>query len=405
MAGLWSRRRLFQAAFNAASGPTGDVLVVVFLRGGADGLNMVVPFTDEIYYKQRPTIAIPRPDDRGGENAAGGKVIPLDDSFGLHPALAPFLDLYRAGELLAIHACGSDDQTRSHFEAQDLMEHGAPLETGVSGGWLARHLRARPGGSPAALAALALGRSIPESLRGAPGASAVESLGDFQLGGVEESSRRLRGALAELYAGESSAVATMGKETLGVLETIDRLRDEVYVPGNGAEYPQGDFARSLREIARILKADVGMEVACVDLNGWDTHFVQGSAGGLQAGLMAELAGGIAAFRNDLGGRMKRVCVVVMTEFGRRTYENVSLGTDHGRGSVMFLLGGGIVGGRVLAKWPSLAAESLEGPGDLPVTTDYRVVLAEVLDQRLGNPNLEKVFPGLRAEYLGVTRAG
>ncbi len=404
MSGLLSRRKLFQAAFNAAGlGPERDVLVCVFLRGGADGLNLVVPFGDPAYYTHRPTLSIPRPDHKGGAEQKGGKAIELTDFFGLHPTLEPLHEIYRRGELLAVHAVGSDDQTRSHFEAQDLMERAASLDTGVSGGWLARHLRSRPGPAPAALAALAIGPTIPESLRGAPGASAVDSLEEFQIGGRADSSDRLRGALADLYGGTEQGVAGVGRETLQVLETVDRLRKEPYQPAHGAEYPNGNFGRALREVARIIKAQVGLEVACVDLGGWDTHFVQGVTSGLLAGLATELANGLAAFHKDLGDSMKRVSVVCMTEFGRRSYENVSLGTDHGRGSVMFLMGGGIHGGRVLADWPGLEGDHLEGPGDLRVTTDYRVVLAEVLERRLGNDKHDKVFPGLQPVYKGVAK--
>ncbi|MBI3269688.1 MAG: DUF1501 domain-containing protein [Planctomycetes bacterium] len=399
-----TRRKLFQAVFNPAQGPSGDVLVTVFLRGGADGLNIVVPHTDEAYYRARPGIALTRPDAKAAKGVpGGGRVIDLDGRFGFHPALEPLLPAWQAGELAVAHAVGSEDATRSHFEAQDWMERGAGTESGVSGGWIARHLRSRRGTPPGALAAVAIGPTVPESLRGAPAATALESLEELRLHGDGGQGPQLAGVLASLYGDGDDPLLRAGRETLGVMESVRKLVSEPFAPGHSKEFPYGHFGHSLGQVARLVRADLGLEAATIDLGGWDTHFVQGSATGLQADRLGELARGLAAFRTDVGDRWKDVTIVVMTEFGRRLQENTSLGTDHGRASAMFVLGGGVVGGRVYGDWPGLAPESLEVPGDLRVTTDYRSVLADVLEARLANDRVDAVFPGVKGTGWGLVR--
>ncbi|MCI0340511.1 MAG: DUF1501 domain-containing protein [Planctomycetales bacterium] len=399
-----TRRAFLRMLLGEAGGaPRRDVLVVVYLRGGADGLTLVPPHVEAEYHRQRPQLALARPDH--ASVTATDRVRDLDGRFGLAPALDPILPLYREGLLGVVHAVGSEDQTRSHFEAQDLMEHGVPAAGGgTGGGWLGRHLRARPGPQPTALSAVAIGPSVPEALRGAPAASAVESLDDYRVAG--ESGARLLPALALLHEG-GDPIGAAGRETIEVVKTVERLRGEKYVPGNGATYPGTAYARALQEIARLIRADVGLEAACVDIGGWDTHFFQGNLTGAMSGRMAELAGGVAAFAKDLTDRMDRVTLVAMTEFGRRVAENSSFGTDHGRASVMFLLGGAIAGGKVHGTWPGLSPDRLADrggePGDLAVTTDYRDVLSEVLARRCGQERLAAVFPGHEAKFIGVTR--
>lgn len=372
-------RRLFFAPPGLPDRPT---LVVVFLRGGADGLNMVVPHFERAYYSMRPTLSIAKKD-----------TLELDDRFGFHREFAPLMPLFRERRLAVVHAVGSDDDTRSHFEAQDLMERAGRFEDGTSGGWLARHLRSRAGGAPpSAVAAIAVSKSVPESLRGGP-AAAIASLEDLSVGGGRNF-EALRGALRTLYAGSEDAVEAAGRDTLDVMERLRGLQ-----ASRTAEYPDGRFGRGLAQVAALIRAQVGLEVATVDLDGWDTHFTQGGASGLLAGKIRELASGLAAFARDVGD--ERAIVVVQTEFGRRVYENASLGTDHGRGSVMFVLGTGVAGGRVVTRWPGLEGGALEGPGDLPVTTDYRDVLAEVLSAGLGNTALERVFPGHAPRPVGL----
>jgi len=357
--------------FITGNGDQRKTLVVVFLRGGADGLNLVAPLEDDGYYKARPRIAISK-----------ANALKLDGFFGLNPILKPLHALYEEGSLALIHAAGSEDDTRSHFEAQDLMEHGGI----VGGGWLGRFLRARPGNVAGPLSAVVFGRAMPESLRGAPAATVMESFDDFLLGGR---SKTLSSALAKLYGAENNDLGHAGRDTLGALRRIEELRNANYTPANDAAYGRDEFSRGLLQLARLIKARVGLEAASVDLNGWDSHASQGL---LMDPMMTRLGTGLSAFRRDLGDELRNVTVVVMTEFGRRLAENSAFGTDHGRGSVMFVLGGGIQGGRVLGRWPGLKDEVLEGPGDLPVTTNYRNVLAPLLRRHSTAANLSQVFP-------------
>lgn len=272
-----------------------------------------------------------------------------------------------------MHAAGSEDETRSHFEAQDLMEHGGP----VGGGWLGRFLRFRTGAPGAGLGAVALGKALPESLRGAPGEG-----------------QAYLGELARLWSEETGSA----RSTLDALGRIEELRRQNYRPANGAEYPPGGFGRGLFQIAGLIKARVGLEAATIDLGGWDSHLAQST---LIDSLMDELAAGLAAFHRDLGTATATTSVVVMTEFGRRVQENASLGTDHGRGSVMLVAGGGVAGGRVVADWPGLAFDVLAGPGDLPVFHNYRDVLAAVLSRHGAGADLGRVFPSFELHPLDL----
>jgi uncharacterized protein (DUF1501 family) len=372
---MMNRRGLLRSLFFGSSGDS--ALVAVFLRGGADGLSLVAPTFEKDYYRARPTLAL-------------RTTLPLDGRFGFHPALAPLHPFWKERRLAVVHAVGSDDDTRSHFEAQDLMEHAGRAEDGVAGGWIARHLRSKPG-ARGAVAAVALGPTLPESLRGAPGACALETIEQVAL---PEGSPGFSSALELLYAAEGSGLGRAGQATFRLLERINRVKESAPPAG----YPDTAFGTSLREVARLLKAEAGLEAACLDLGGWDTHF--GQALGF-SGLASDLAGGLAAFGRDLGARLERTIVVVMTEFGRRSYENETLGTDHGRASVMFALGGGVRGGRMLGTWPGLGPGALEGPGDLRVTTDYRDVLAELVEKGLGNPRIGEVFPLLTPRPPGL----
>ena len=356
----------------SGNGDQRQTIIAVFLRGGADGLNMVAPFEDDGYFKARPRIAIKKEDS-----------VQLDDFFGLNPLLSELERPYKDGSLAIVHAAGSEDSTRSHFEAQDLMEHGGLL---VPGGWLGRFLRALPDGGTGALSAVAVGRSVPECLRGAPASTVMESLDSFSLGKKAE---RMTAALTRLYGLENNALGNVAKDTFGAMKRIEKLRNEKYVPGNGAEYSYDEFSRGMQQVARLIKARVGLTTVSIDIGGWDSHFVQSS---VMDPLMPRLAKGLNSFYTDLGREMENTTVVVMTEFGRRVYENASFGTDHGRGSVMFVMGGGVKGGRVIADWPSLDDKVLEGPGDLPVTTNYRNVLAPILSRFGIDDKMRKVFP-------------
>jgi uncharacterized protein (DUF1501 family) len=366
-------------SFLTGNGDQRQTLVVVFLRGGADGLGLVAPLEDDGYYRARPRIAI-------GKKQA----VPLDGFYGLNPLLSSLEPAYKDGALAIIHAAGSEDDTRSHFEAQDLMEHGGI----TAGGWLGRFLRAQTKTTSGPLTAVALGKAVPECLRGAPAATVLQSLDDFSLG---DNRTRLTRSLAKLYGMQTDSLATAARDTLGAIERVDQLRQSSYHAANGADYGTDDFSRGLVQIARLIKARVGLQAASVDLGGWDSHFSQSLIMDPQ---ITRLARGLSSFYRDLGPEMNHTTVVVMTEFGRRVEENSAFGTDHGRGSVMFVMGGGIKGGRVLGKWPGLSREILEGPGDLPVTTNYRNVLAPIL-HRHGAGRLDQVFPNFTLNPLAI----
>jgi uncharacterized protein (DUF1501 family) len=367
-------------AFLTGNGDQKEALVVVFLRGGADGLALVGPLGDDDYYRARPRLALGRQ-----------QALKLDGFFGLNPLLRELHPIYQAGEMAVIHCAGSEDSTRSHFEAQDLMEHGGL----VAGGWLGRFLRQRPMATGGALAAVAVGKELPECLRGAPSAAVIQSIEDFSLG---KGAAPLTRQFERLYSLEHDALGNAGRDTLKALDRMTSLRAATYRPAHGAEYASDSFSKGLKEVARLIKAGVGLEAASVDLGGWDSHFAQGT---LIDPLMPRLAKGLAAFHRDLGPLMATTTIVVMTEFGRRVRENASFGTDHGRGGVMFVLGGGVKGGRVIGEWPGLEGEALEGPGDLPVLHNYRDVLAPVLARHGAKTTVNEVFPEYQLRPLNL----
>ncbi|MCP4426052.1 MAG: DUF1501 domain-containing protein [Chloroflexi bacterium] len=375
-------------------GPRGDTLVCVFLRGGADGLNIVVPHGDDEYYAHRPTINIPRPDDNGAE----ARAVDLDGFFGLHPALTPLAEIYQAGDMAFVHATGSPDETRSHFEAMDLMERGAI--TGDYTGWLARHLSTLDTGNDSALRAVGIGDMLQVSLTGAVSATALQSIAEYHLQGREERVGEMQAILDALYNRNADLLAATAEQTVASIEMLDRINAENYQP-NGRVYPEREFGQAMQMVAQLIKADVGVEVACVDVDGWDTHVAQGGAEGAMARTLAEIGEGLTAFYEDLDGQIGKVTVVVMSEFGRRVQENGGLGTDHGHGNMMMALGGGINGGQVFANWPGLHDDQLTGPGDLDITIDYRDVLGNLIRHRLNNPQLEAIFPGYTVNDLGL----
>lgn len=355
-------------------------LIVVFLRGGADGLNMVVPIEDDEYHRARPTLGISK-----------RKALPLDELFGLNPELAPLHPLYKEGSLSIIHQAGCEDSSRSHFKAQDFMEQGGK----VASGWLGRYLRYAPKLKTGPLSAIALGKTRPVCLSGAPASLTMESFDTFYLGDTPET---FLPELAQLYALEKNDLGVAGADAITAMDKINELREQDYHPAHGAVYPAGSFGDRLCQAAQLVKARVGLEAVSLDLNGWDSHF---AATSLMNPLMRQLAEGLAAFRGDLGPDMDKVTVVVMTEFGRRVYQNVSFGTDHGRASVMFVLGSEIRGGRVIHNWKGLGAERLEGPGDLAVEYNYRDVLAPVLMRHGGYETMDTVFPDFAVSPLAL----
>lgn len=357
---------------NPSSSHEARTLVVIFLRGGADGLTMVAPVADDGYLRARPQIGV-----RAQEAVA------LDDVFALHRRLAPLVPLYREGQLAIVHQAGSEDTTRSHFEAQDYMEQGGH----AGGGWLGRHLRLAHGAASGPLAAVAVGKTPPASLRGAPNAVALESVDAFAFG---DGDRSYIDALAALYAEEVDLLGEAGGAVIKALDRLEHLRSTPYRPQHGAQYLDDPFNVRLMQAARLIKSDLAVRAVAIDLDGWDAHFAMAT---LMDPLMHSLGSGLSAFRRDLGVAMARTCVVVMTEFGRRVYENASFGTDHGRGGVMLLLGGDVEGGQVRADWKGLETGWLDGPGDLPVVHDYRDVLAPVLAWHTPEFDGARVFPG------------
>ena len=375
-------------------GPRGDTLVCIFLRGGADGLNMIVPHGDDGYYQHRPTLGIPRPDD----NHTAVRTVNLDGFFGLHPALAPLHDLYTAGNMAFVHATGSPDETRSHFEAMDLMERGAVQ--GDYTGWLARHLATLDTGNESALRAIGIGEMLPASLSGSVSATALQSIADYHLQGREEHVGEMQSLLRALYNQNEDMLTAVARQTFNAIDVLGKIDTASYQP-NGRAYPERELGQSLQMVAQLIQADVGVEVACIDMGGWDTHVAQGGSEGQQARLMDELAQSLRAFYEDVQTKLDRVTVVVMSEFGRRVQENGGLGTDHGHGNMMMVMGGGINGRHVYSQWPGLHKEQLVGPGDLAITTDYRDVLGELIHKRLNNPQTASIFPNYTLNEVGL----
>lgn len=386
-------------AFRQPSKAPGDVLVAIFLRGGIDGLSAVVPYGDgKHYYDARPSIAMPEP---GGDKHA---VVDLDGYFGFHPSLQPLYDMYKAGHLAVVHATGSTDPSRSHFDAMQFMEYGTPGSKGSGTGWVGRHLESAAWQNDSPFRAVGMGAMVPSSLRGRVTPLSMRSIADFHLRGREGELRRAEQVLSQLYAIDAP-VGVLDTQAKVVFETVDMLQSmnvAAYQPANDAQYPEDDegFGQGLKQIAQLIKADVGLEVACLDLGGWDTHENQGTQGGFFSAHLSILGNALSAFYADLGEHINSVTVVTMSEFGRRVAENASSGTDHGHGNFMLLMGGGVNGGKVYANWPTLAPESLND-GDLAITTDYRDVLAEVVSQRLKNPSVNQVFPNFQHTPLGL----
>ncbi len=364
-------------------------LVCLFQRGAVDGLNMVVPHGDPFYYRERPRIAIPRPGTSGG-------AIDLDGHFGLHPVLAPLKTLYDHGALAIVHAVGSPEATRSHFDAQDYMETGTPGLKSTPDGWLNRYLgaRHRREHQDTPFRGVAIGPQLPRALRGSAPALAIDNLQAFGLRAPEPARDRLTQAFEELYQGSATGlVATSSAEAFEAVKMLKSLNPQRYQPANGAQYPQGPLGRSLRQIAQLIKADLGLEIAFADVGGWDTHVNQGASEGQLAGRLTEFGRAIAAFTQDLGERMADVVVLTMSEFGRTVAENGNVGTDHGHATAMFALGGGVRGGKVYGAWPTLdPATRFEGR-DLAVTTDFRDLFSEVTTRHLGAVDPAAVFPG------------
>lgn len=363
------------------------VLVAVFQRGAVDGLNVIVPWAEQQYYAARPTIAVPRPGS--GEGAA----LDLDGFFGLHPAMASLLPWFKDRSAAFVHAAGSPDATRSHFDAQDFMESGTPGVKSTEDGFLARAVGAKKKTNASPLRAVALSPALPRILSGAAGAVAMTNVAQFGIR-AGAASGQISSSFESMYAGAvAGALGGTAKESFQAAKILEDADPAKRQAENGASYPNGPLANSLKQIAQLIKSDVGLEVAFADVGGWDTHAGEGGAQGQLANNLRNFADSISAFATDLGSRMGDVVLVTMSEFGRTVRENGNRGTDHGHANVMLALGGGVKGGKVYGKWPGLSSQQLFENRDLAVTTDFRDVFGELVTKQLGVASLKNVFPG------------
>ncbi len=354
------------------------ILIAIFQRGAVDGLNVVVPHGEPNYYNMRPSIAIARPN--GSETGA----IDLDGHFGLNPALKSLKPLWDRKQLAIVEAVGSPDPTRSHFDAQDYMESGTPGMKNTYDGWLNRALLHEQ--TPSPLRAISVSTDLPRTLRGPNDALAIANLNDFQVKDAKASA-----TFEGMYGTSTDTVLNgTGKETFEAIRIVQGITKVPYTPFNGAHYPNGRLGQSLQQIARVIRAGVGLEVAFTDVGGWDTHV---NELGQLNNLLRDFGDALAAFSQDMGDRMADITVVTMSEFGRTAKENGDRGTDHGHANVMFALGGGVRGGKVYGDWPGLEHEQLYEGRDLNVTTDFRTVLSELVSKQMGNRDLTHIFPG------------
>jgi len=390
------------AARGAARGKT---LICLFQRGAADALNVVVPHGDAAYYRLRPNIAIAQPTVAAGQTGA----IDLDGFFGLHPSLAPMKPLWDRGLLAPVHAVGSPSNTRSHFDAQDYMETGTPDQKGTHDGWLNRYLAVR-GTCEAGCAhdaarhpfrAVAMTQQTPRILEGPEATIAMNSLEEFSVRASGPAADRLE---ALYRTGSTDVVHAAGGDMFEAVKILRAANPRQYAPRNGAVYPASQFGQRLEQIAQLIKADVGLEVAFADVGGWDTHVNQGAATGQLALRLDDFARSIAALVTDLGDRMADVTILTMSEFGRTVRQNGSGGTDHGHASALFVIGGDVKGKKVYGRWPGLEPEQLYEGRDLALTTDFRSVFSEVAAKHLGARKVEMLFPGYSGgtkEWLGI----
>jgi len=393
----------------------GKVLICLFQRGAADALNVVVPHGEAAYYRMRPSIAVPRP-----VSGAAQAAVDLDGFFGLHPSLAPFKELWDRGILAPVHAVGSPSNTRSHFDAQDYMESGTPDNKGTPDGWLNRYLATRgtceqcsPSGAqlagrsrdqnsaPSPFEAVAMTPQTPRILEGPAPVIAMNSLDEFSI--------RTNGSEADrieaLYrTGSSDVVHAAGGEMFEAMKILRTANPQQYIPEHSADYPRSPFGQHLRQIAQLIKADVGLEIAFADVGGWDTHVNQGGATGQLAARLDDFSKSIHALVTDLGDRMSDVVIMTMSEFGRTVRQNGNGGTDHGHASALFVIGGDVKGRKVHGRWPGLEPEQHYEGRDLALTTDFRSVFSEVAAKHLGAKRLDVLFPGFvggEKSWVGV----
>jgi uncharacterized protein (DUF1501 family) len=363
-------------------------LIAIFQRGAVDGLNMVVPYGEKEYYELRPSLAIAKP-QAGNRDAA----IDLDGFFGLHPSLSSFKPLWDSKRLAIVDAVGSPDNTRSHFDAQDYMESATPGVKSTRDGWLNRFLQSKPDERATPFRAVSMTQNLPRVLQGRANALAISNLADFTIR-AGAYSQSVQGGFESIYEKSvRDVLGGTGRETFEAVNYLKKVNPAQYRPENGAQYPRGAYGTALLQIAQLIKAGVGLEVAFTDVGGWDTHVNQGGARGQLAFRLTDFAAGISALVTDLGKRMDDVLILTMSEFGRTARENGNRGTDHGHANAMFVIGNQVRGGRVYGEWPGLKSDKLYEGRDLALTTDFRDVFGEIASKHLGNTNLQTVFPG------------
>jgi uncharacterized protein (DUF1501 family) len=370
-----------------------DTLVIVNLRGGMDGLTGCVPFGDSELYVKRPTLAVQPPGQPDG-------ALDLDGYFGLPPTAAPLLTPYQAGKLAVVHATGSTDPTRSHFDAMFYMETGTPNSGGLlsATGWMGRHLINTAAIGNGDLRGIGVSPYLAMSLFGGPGTVPVPDLASYDFPGRSNTAADRRTLIGKLYSQAVPILASAATSALATVDILNGIDFANYVPENGATYPNTTFGVGLKSVAALIKADGDLEVAHLDYYGWDHHNGEGPINGAFAYMINDLAATLEAFYLDTQSQMDRLVVVVMSEFGRRIEENGTAGTDHGHGNCMFVMGGHVAGGQVLTQWPGLINS---GNGDLDITYDYRDILAEILEKRMGNTTLGDVFPNYTPIFRGI----
>jgi uncharacterized protein (DUF1501 family) len=380
---------LQRAVFGQTNGEARrKTLIAIFQRGAVDGLNMVIPHGDSAYYALRPAIAIQKP---GSDQGA----IDLDGFFGFHPSMTSLKPLWDSRRLAIVNAVGSPDNTRSHFDAQDYMESATPGRKGTPDGWLNRYLQTKRDLKPSPFRAVSLTKALPRAMHGKAPTVAMSNLADFSIR-AGNSSANVQGGFEAIYAQTlNDALTGTGRETFEAVNYLKKVNPGQYQPENGAQYPRTPFGNSLLQIAQLIKAGVGLEVAFTDTQGlnWDTHVNQGNARGQLSNLLQQFSNGLAALYMDLGQRMDDVVILTMSEFGRTVRENGNRGTDHGHANAMFVLGNSVRGGKVYGQWPGLKNDQLHEGRDLALTTDFRDVFAEVSRRHLGAANLGQIFPG------------
>ena len=389
---------LSRTAFATGSAARSKQLIAIFQRGAVDGLSVVVPFGESAYYRARPSIAIAQPGS--GENAA----LDLDGFFGFNPRLQSLKPLWDRRQLAIVHACGSPDSTRSHFDAQDYMETATPGVKSTADGWLNRYLQARRADEATPFRAVALTPQLPRMLQGTAPALAMNQIASFGIRG-SQGGDATGGSFESEYAGAADRLLNgTGREAFNAIRMLKGTDPAKYQPADGADYPRSPFGQALRQVAQLSKSNVGLEVAFADIGGWDTHVNQGAAQGQLANRLDDFSRAIAALVTDLGDRMEDTVVVTMSEFGRAVNENGNRGTDHGHGNAMMVIGGGVRGGHIYGKWPGLAREQRYEGRDLAVTTDFRDVFGEIVARHLGVSNPSAIFPGYNvqaAKYPGL----